>query len=163
MLRLELKAAKATLEVLTTRTEKNGQDDVPASTLKFSVPRTAEVLDFFGPTLKGDIFDFNGPKDLASGVSIKNAHLNWPQGTDQEMTGAEVSVSFGIGEPMKLADCQAKGFKWTPHDGGIVILEFSVNCKPDAWKDIPRLYLQQKREVDISLTPAELPTMGGDE
>jgi hypothetical protein len=34
-----------------------------------------------------------------------------------------------------------------------------VICKPDAWKDVPQLYLLQRKGITLSITPAELPEM----
>lgn len=81
---------------------------------------------------------------------------------DEEMTGATVTIAYGVGEAIVLADCRIKGFQLTAHEGGTVFVEFTVQCKPDAHKDVPHLYLLQEQGITISVVPIdpeELPEM----
>lgn len=152
MLEFELSAATATLEHWNPRTE--GTDNVPATTLKISCAQSADVLAFFSPTLKAHLFDTEGPKDLA----VRYPHLDYPLALDHEMAGATVTIEYGLGT-MVFDDCEIKDFKITPMAGGTVVVGFKVNCKPDAEKDIPKLYVLQKKGITITLEPAKLAEM----
>lgn len=156
MLELELTNATATLEHWNPRTE--GPDDVPAVTLKISCAQSADVLAFFSPTLKAHLFDTEGPKDLAEGMAVRYPHLDYPLALDHEMTGAKIVIEYGIGK-MEFPDCEIKDFRITPMAGGTVVVGFKVNCKPDAKKHIPNLYVLQKRGITLTLEPGELPVM----
>lgn len=156
MLEFELTATTATLEHWNPRTE--GTDDVPAVTLKISCAQSADVLAFFSPTLKAHLFDTEGPKDLADGMAVRYPHLDYPLALDHEMTGARVVIEYGLGK-MELPDCEIKDFRITPMAGGTVIVGFKVNCKPDAEKHIPKLYVLQKKGITFTLEPAELAEM----
>ncbi|HSW83495.1 MAG TPA: hypothetical protein VLH12_08475 [Usitatibacter sp.] len=158
MLDLDLDKVTATLEHLNTRTEKSGPDDVPAATVKVSCAQSADVLAYFSPELRGFLFDTEGPKDLAGGMSIRNPHLEYPIGLDHEMTGATVMVEYGVSKPIEFSDCTVNNFKITPMEGGTVVLGFQVHCKPDE-KQIGKLYLLQKKGITLTIEPAELPAM----
>lgn len=156
LLELELTNATATLEHWNPRTE--GNDDVPAVTLKISCAQSADVLAFFSPTLKAHLFDTEGPKDLAEGMAVRYPHLDYPLALDHKMAGARVVIEYGLGK-IELADCEIKDFNIKPMAGGTVVVGFKVNCKPDAEKHIPKLYVLQKKGIVLSLEPAELPEM----
>lgn len=158
MLRLNLRAVTATLENVNLRTEKAGQDKVPAADLKISTPQGADVLSEFSPTLKAFLFDESQPKDLADGIRIRDAHLQYPLSRDEEMTGATVKIGFGVGKPMELSDCKVNAFKLTPMDGGTVVVGFRVQCRPTP-EQVAKLYQLQESGVEFTLTPMELPTM----
>lgn len=162
MLELEFDKVVATLVNFNPRVEKNNKDKVPATDLTIRVARDADVLAFFEPTLKSMLFDHAGPRDLAEGMPLRDKHMVWPMKRDEEMRGAEVTIDYGVNSPIELADCKLKGFQITPHEGGTVVVEFTVQCKPDAHKHVPHLYLLQEQGITISIVPAdeeELPEM----
>lgn len=156
MFELELTGVTATLEQVIMRTE--GTDDVPAVTLKISCAQSADVLAFFSPTLKAHLFDTEGPRDLAEGMAVRYPHLDYPLALDHEMVGARVVIEYGIGE-MEFTDAEIKDFRITPMAGGTVVVGFKVNCKPDAEKHLPKLYVLQKKGITLTLEPAELAQM----
>lgn len=162
MLRLELSAVTATLESVNLRTEKHGPDKVPAADLKISAAQSADVLANFSPTLKNFLFHTEGTLDLAGGFALRDAHLVYPIARDEEMTGATVKIGFGVGEPMAFDDAKVNAFKLTPMDGGSVIVGFRVQCRPTP-EQVAKLYTLQETGIELSLVPAELPTMGEDE
>lgn len=159
MLAFELTEATATLENFNARTEKHGPDRVPAASLRISAAQDADVLAFFSPTLKTMLFNANGQRDLADGMPLRDPHMVYPIARDEEMTGATVHIGYGVGEPIVLTDCILRDFKLTPMEGGSVIVLFTVNCKPDPHKDVPRLYLSQSQGVSVSVEPMELATI----
>jgi hypothetical protein len=158
----ELSKAVATLVNLNTRVEKagaGGKDKTPACDLRISTAQSPDVLAFFEPTLKQHLFNDAGPRDLADGLPLRDPHLVYPLKRDEEMTGARVSIDYGVSETIDLEDCKLKDFAITPMQGGTVIVAFTVQCKPDAFKDLPYLYQLQEQGITLSVTPAELPTM----
>ena len=162
MLRLELSKCTATLESVNLRTEKHGPDKVPAADLKISAAQSADVLANFSPTLKSFLFHTEGTLDLAGGMALRDPHLGYPLSRDEEMTGATVEIGYGPGEPMAFGDAKVNAFKLTPKDGGSVIVGFRVQCRPTP-EQVAKLYTLQETGIELSLTPAELPTMGDDE
>lgn len=159
MLQLEFTKANATLENLNLRTEKAGDQKVPAADLKVSVPGDSGVLAHFSPTLKAFLFDEDGPKDLAEGVRLRDPHLGYPLSRDEEMTGAKVAIGYGVGKPIVIEDCRVNGFKLTPMDGGSVVVGMRVQCRPTP-EQVAKLYQLQEVGIEFSLEPMELPEMG---
>jgi hypothetical protein len=157
MLSLELTAVPATLENFNSRTEKIGPDKVPAADLKFSCPQSADVLAFFSPTLKAWLFDEKSI-DLAGGMALRDSHMIYPLARDEEMTGATVTLDYGVGDKMVFADAEINQFRLDPMNGGMVIVGFRVQCKPTE-QQAGRLYMLQEKPVTITITPAELPKM----
>lgn len=162
MLRLELPKCTATLDNINLRTEKSGDDKIPAADLKISTGQSADVLANFSPTLKNFLFNPEATLDLAGGMSLRDPHLQYPLARDEEMTGATLTVGFGPGKPMTFDDCKVNAFRLTPHEGGSVVLVFRVQCRPSP-EQIAKLYTLQETGIDITLTPAELPELGGGE
>jgi hypothetical protein len=163
MLELEFDKVVATLVNFNPRAEKNGKERVPAADLSIRVARDADVLAYFAPTLKSMVFDHAGPRDLAEGMPLRDKHMVYPLKRDEEMTGATVTIEYGVKETIELADCRLKGFEITPHEGGTVWVDFTVQCKPDAHKHVPFLYLLQQQGITLSIEPRDeedLPEMG---
>lgn len=158
MLTLELSKANATLDCINLRTEKIGPEKVPSADLKIACPCDSDVLAHFSPTLKSFLFDLNGPQDLAGGVPLRDPHLQYPLSRDEEMTGATFEVAHGVGSPMIFEDCRINAFKLTPMEGGTVVVTFRVQCRPTP-AQVGKLYLMQEAAIEVTLTPAELPTM----
>jgi hypothetical protein len=111
MLELELDKVVATLVNFNPRAEKNGKERVPAADLSIRVARDADVLAYFAPTLKSMIFDHAGPRDLAEGMPLRDKHMVYPLKRDEEMTGATVTIDYGVKETIELADCRLKGLR----------------------------------------------------
>lgn len=162
LLALQLSAAPAVFSNFNTRTEKSGPDEVPAADLEFTVNQSADVLAFFSPTLKSYLFDEKS-LDLAEGMALRYPNLHYPLSFDREMTGATVKIETGVGKPMEFADVKVNKIRITPMTGGAVQLQIRVQCKPDE-KQAGRLYMMQgSKTITLSIDPAELATMGGNE
>lgn len=159
MLRLALTAATATLVNFNPSTEKSGQDDIPFSALRISVAMGAEVLNYFAPGLKDFLFNEHAPRDLAEGLALRDPHMVFPLKRDEEMDNVFVSIDYGVDKPIALPESKLKDFQLTPNAGGTVVVAFTVICKPDAEKHVPKLYVLQRRGITITVTPAELATM----
>jgi hypothetical protein len=155
MLRLEFTNQTGTFEHFNPRTEKDGQDKVPAADLKISCPMPPDVLAHFRPDLKHTLFVVD--KDLAGEVlRVRDPHIQYPIARDEEMTGATVSIDFGIGDPMVFDDAKVNSFRITPSDGGTVYLQFRVQCRPTQ-DEGGKLYWLQEKGITFSLEPGELP------
>ena len=159
MFAFELSKATATLESVNLRTEKNGPDKIPAADLKISAAQDADVLAHFSPTLKAFLFHTEGTLDLAGGMALRDSHMVFPLSRDEEMTGATVEIGYGPGDPMVFADAKLNAFRLTPMDGGSVIVGFRVQCRPTP-DQVAKLYTLQETGIELSVIPAELPTMG---
>ncbi len=158
MLQLEFDKVTATFENFNPRVEKDGPDKVPAADLKVSVATDADVLAFFSPKLKQMYFNENGPHDLADGLPLQDPHAVYPHARDEEMAGAQVSIDFGVGDPMVFTDAKVNQFKLTPMAGGSVIVAFRVQCRPNELQ-AGKLYVLQESGITLSLTPAPLPQL----
>jgi hypothetical protein len=156
---LELNNANATLESVAMRLEKDGTDEFPAADLKLSVTTDADVLAYFAPMLRQFYYDESGPRDLAQTVPLRDSHMVFPHGRDEELVGAIVTVAYGVGSPMRFADARVNQFKLTPHPGGVVIIQCRVQCRPSE-QQIGKLYLLQSRAVTLTIEPANQPRIG---
>lgn len=164
LLQLEFSNQRATLNHVSFRKEVHGQDKVLCADLKVQAHCMSDVLAFFHPALASMLFDLKAPKDLADGSPLRFTKL-LPLAFDHEMSGAEFSLNVGVGNPIKFTDAVLKNFVVEPKDGGGVFVHFKVAVKPtDEQCGVIAPLMQQ--EIEISLTPAELPSMGdgdGDE
>lgn len=153
----ELDKASATLENLNPRVEKDGPDKVPAADLKLSFNTDADVLAYFSPTLKS--FLFEQATDLAGGtLQLRDRHMVFPLVRDEEMSGATVTIDYGVESPMVFQDAKVNQFKISAMDGGGVVVGFRVQCRPTA-PQIGKLYELQERAVTLSIKAAEPPMM----
>lgn len=157
MLRLEFDRVTATLENVNLRTEKVGPDKVGAVDLKLSVPSRADVLAYFSPTLKAFLFDEKSV-DLIGGMALRDSHLQYPLVRDDEMTGAGITVDYGVGDPMVFEDVRVNQFRITPVEGGSVIIGMRVQLRPSP-EQVAKFFTMLEQGVTLTLTPAELPSM----
>lgn len=157
MLKLELDKVLGTFENFNPRVEKDGNDKVPAADLKISCNMTADVLAHFRSDLKHTLFV--SEKDLAGEtLRVRDPHMVYPIQRDEEMTGAKVSIDFGISEPMVFEGARINQFRLTPMDGGTVVVGFRVQCRPDE-EQAGKLYTMQEKGITIALEPIEPPKM----
>lgn len=153
MLELELECAEAVLEEFEGKVDKIG----PFVNLAFSVPTTADVLAFFGPTLKEFYFDRHRPHlDLDDGWPVRDGHHVFPHYRDEEMGGANFQFGYGIGSPMVFTEAVVDKFAYTPKDGSRVVLELRVRVRATE-EQVGKFYVQQKKKCHIKIEPGELP------
>lgn len=159
MLELELEDKPAILEAFKSKPEKMGGTKIPAAELMVSCSLDADVLAFFSPTLREHLFDTEGSKDLLGDVAqVRYPHLDYPLGLDNEMSGATVSIGYGIGSPMRFTEARLNQFGITPMNGGAVVVFFRVQCKPTE-QQAGRLHMLNEQPITITIEPMELPTM----
>ncbi len=157
VLQFELTDQKAILAHLNTRTEKNGKEEVRAADLKIECFQRADIMSTFSSTLKAHLFNPNS-LDLADGMALMHPELKTPIGVAGSMTGAEVRIEYGVKQPIVLKDCKVNNFKVDPKEGGSVHLSFRIQAQPDDTQ-IGKLYKLQRREINITIVPADLPEM----
>ena len=158
MLELKLTDVECMLEALTCRTEKHGQDDVPAVTLKLSMSLPAAMLSFFSPTLEEHLFDKeNIQKDIfGDGARLRYPHIDYPLTLDYKMSGANISIEYGVGTPMTYDDAVIDDFHITPMDGGTVVMVCKVGFRASPEHEA-KLYASQRRKLTWSVSPLEVP------
>lgn len=159
MLEFELQDRPATLLAYKPGTEKFGGTEIPKTELVISCLLDADVLAFFEPTLESFLFNKNSIVDLAGDtMPLRDPHMVYPLKRDEAMTGATVLISYGIGDPMRLADSNVNTFLLTPMAGGRVAVDFHVDCKPTE-AQAGKFYVLQKQPITITVEPPELKQM----
>lgn len=153
---------KAKLSSVNARAEAHGDKRVPAYDLKFEAACSNDALVYFHPELRQmlykkdetpDLVDQANPEALTALRFPKLSPLKW----DWEGTGYAVTIPFGIGGPsnIKLGDCKIDDFRFSPQNGGTVIVSFRVICHPET-TDVGRIceYIQQ--DIDgLDVQPPE--------
>lgn len=153
MLELEITKVVGTFENFNPRVEKDG----PAADLKISCNMPADVLAHFRADLRSTLFV--SETDLAGEtLRVRDTHMVYPISRDEEMTGATVSIDFGIGAPMRFGGAKVNQFRLTPLDGGSVIVAFRVQCRPSE-EQAGKLYTLQEKGITLTLEPADPPKM----
>lgn len=162
----ELTNHKSKLSSLNARAEIHGEDRRPAFDLKFEAACPSEVLIHFHPELRSMLYKQNDAPDLADQMDPENpTALRFPKlGTlkwDWEGTGYTVTVPYGIGGPsdIKLGECEIDDFKFSPQNGGTVLVQFRVICHPET-ADVGRLCEMIQQSIDITVMPPEPASLG---
>lgn len=75
-----------------------------------------------------------------------------PFSWEYETEGNEAIVDHGLGgdSDIKLADCKIKSIEITPMEGGIVSIQWNINCHPDQ-QDVGTLAAKQKQDIELEL------------
>jgi hypothetical protein len=129
----------------------------PVTVLRMTVTLDADVLAFFEPTLKDHYF-VHGAVDLIEGLVLRDRNEVFPHERNEEMSGAKVRLGTGLGPAMEFPDADLSKFKLSPADGGMVVIVFDVEIKPDETQ-AGRLYMLQEQKVVLTVEPRELPEM----
>lgn len=151
----------ATLAKLTTRTEKHGDEDVPAASLRIRAAVASSLLDMFNPALKKTFYckprvgdqqriPFENGDDRTAIAIPEIKHVGW----DAEYPGYDLALSVGLeaSEALNLADVTLSKFAFEFIEGGSAVIEFSVAGTPDG-EQVARLYEWQGQELQLTLTP----------
>jgi hypothetical protein len=64
----------------------------------------------------------------------------FPLKRDEKMENVRVDIDYGVDSPIILAESKCKDFQLTPNPGGTTVVDFTIVCKPDPFKDVPHLY-----------------------
>jgi hypothetical protein len=159
MLQLEIEDKNATIMQFNPgmKTLKGAGVRLPVTVLRLEVTLDADVLAFFEPTLKDRYFVF-GAVDLIEGLVLRDRNDVFPHDRNEEMSGARIKLQTGLGPAMEFPDADLSKFKLSPVDGGMVVIVFDVEIKPDETQ-AGRLYMLQEQKVVLTVEPRELPEM----
>lgn len=132
---------EAELFHLNTRTERHGEDNVPASDLKFVIAGPHSMIQCFGEGLIEFLFREPGVgEDRQTAMDLggdKRTKVRYPKikpvTMDDEFPGYTVMLSAGLetGQGLTFKDAKLKAFKFKAIDGGAVEVTFSAAVYPD--------------------------------
>lgn len=158
---------------ITPRSERNGEEVVPAATLKLSFPAPNDILAEFSPDLKSSLYKRPNlaEADMADKAdtrmddpnylpSLKFPKMKNTLSFEVNVVGATTTVDFGLGgdSNLILEDCVVDGFKLDPQEGGTVFVSFNVACHPtrDQYGD---LCMMQDQLGVFTISPPTSPQM----
>lgn len=154
-MQFELEKGKCLLASFNSRAEKNGEQNVSASDLKFETKIGVGDLAQFGPELRAAWYDETG-----GAPRLRNPKLLGPFEFDDEAIGVTVTVDYGIGgkSNIVLQECDVNAFRLEPLEGGTIGLTFRVQGHFDE-KQRGKLSGFVAAELDITVSPpqADLP------
>lgn len=149
------------LSKLTTRTEKHGDEDVPAASLRITAAVHSGMLDLFNTSLRKTFFckprvgdqqriPLEAGDDRTSIAIPEIKDLSW----DAEYPGYQLSLGVDLeaSKPVVLKGVDLSKFAFEFIEGGSVRISFSVACTPDG-DQVADLYEWQGKELLLSLTP----------
>ncbi len=157
----QLKCKDVLLDNLTTRTEKHGDEDMPAASLKCSIDMANTILEEFAPGLLASLYE-RREKEQAELIKndmlpdLKFHHMK-PIAFDLELENYRFLVVNNIEHSHNdyiVPDCTLKNFKFELKDGGTVNISFTINCSPEP-DAIAYFYEQQKHNVLMTLEAPE--------
>ena len=150
---------EAHVATVTNRTEKHGDEDVPAVSLALSITDANTILDLIDPKLRhalyravdesqGELPDVEGSTPVLRCNSIDRVDLptklgGWTLELDEGIDGAENPMSFG--------GCKLDKFKAEPKQGGSVVLSFRVGTSDVDAERLGKLAVHAKQSVWIKL------------
>lgn len=127
-------ATKHTLTNMNVRSETHGKEHITAVDLKFMAAMPGSALNMFDDGLQETFYTRNVDGQLA-----KLRHQRFlPLGWEQEYTGRAITLDYGLGDDgteqldfgdgrtsnLQLIGVKLAKFKFTPQEGGTVILEY---------------------------------------
>lgn len=146
------------------RSEKHGDENVPAGDIKLSTRVHSSVLDQFDPSYRSFLFrkaDHEGEQQaLLEGdtlTSLAKPKLA-PLSLKEDWPGYRLVIGSGLdlGHPLVLTDVELSNFKIEAMEGGSVALSFSATAHPDA--DAAGALCQAIQDtVDVTLEPPTKP------
>jgi hypothetical protein len=162
---------EAHVATVTNRTEKHGEDDVPAVSLGLSITDANTILDRLDPKLRhalyraadeaqGELPDVEGSTPVLRCNSIDRVELptkleGWTLELDEGIDGDEKPMTFG--------GCKLDKFKAEPKQGGSVVLSFRVGTSDVDADRLGKLAVHNKQSVWIKLhaPKAQEPAING--
>ena len=153
----------------TSRSQKEGDQRVPAATLSISFSAPNDILSEFDPDLKASLYrrPHPGEGDVAdrADTRLDDPHylprLRFPKMQnnivlEHKIVGAIVTIHHGLGGKSDLVmdECTVDAFKFDPQDGGTVIVTFNVACKPSG-DQVSEIHGKQDQEITISIEPPQ--------
>lgn len=153
------------------RSEKHGDENVPAGDLKFETRVHSSVLDQFDPSYR--MFLFRTAESSGDQPALlpgdKLTALDKPKlaplSLKEDWPGYRLEIGSGLelGSPLVLTEVELSSFRMEAMEGGSVALSFTATAHPDA--DASGALCQAiQNTVDVTLIPPAPPQMasGGD-
>lgn len=152
------------LTTLTTRTE---GADVPAISLRCEISMNNDVLNDFAPGLLQSFYEKHEKErveliknDMLPDLKFqKMKKFSW----DEEFENVRVKIMEEIDQDTArfiFAESTIKNFKFELKQGGSVVVQFTINCKPEG-AAVGWLYSRQKQQMPITLEAGEAPQLEG--
>lgn len=123
---------EAALTAVTNRTEKHGDEDVPAVSLQVSIEAANTLLDCIDPAIRQALYKAVEGQDQLPGVEPSTPVLRCNSfGTleiDRAHEGWTLEIDQGIdeAEPMTFTGCKVDKFKVDAKQGGSVVLRLRI-------------------------------------
>lgn len=161
----EITDATCVLENLNPRPEIHGESPKPAADLKISYTMSNDDLALFHPALKSLLYQREAteakPDDLVDKAEKSKdpnrlPHLRMPKlgalKYDDEVVGAEVTIDYGVKNPITLAGCNVNNFTLEPQEGGSVTVTFRIQAHPSE-SAVGKLYLLMGNTINLTIEP----------
>jgi len=156
----ELSQQTAKLLHINPRTERHGDEEVPAADLKIEIIDSNEILSMFHPTLRSFLYVEEDTDDQLEGIEPRLTKLRFSSllerlTFDTALKGADVTISFGLGgsSDIELQTVDVDKFRCTLMEGGSVGLVFRIKAQPTG-EQIKKLYEVLGSEITLTVVPA---------
>lgn len=151
----------ATIASVTNRTEKHGDEEVPAISIGLKVTTSNQILDLLYPGMRQTLYMRPEGQDELPGVEETTPLLRTP-GIEHLMLKASFEgwtlvIEHGIDDESEIAmgSCKVDKFKAICHEGGTTDLFFRVGTSDVSPDDAGLLWSKQRQEVSITLRAPE--------
>lgn len=158
----------ATLTSVTNRTEKHGDEEVPAISIGLKITTSNTILDLLYPGLRSALYTRPDGQDDLPGVEETTPLLRSP-GIEYLMLKASFEgwtliIEHGIDEESEIAmgSCKVDKFKAILHEGGSTDLFLRVGTSDVSPEDAGLLWSKQRQEVSVILRAPERPVQSAD-
>lgn len=150
---------ECTLTSFVGRTQKSGQDDVPAVTFRLKLESvTNAMLDLFSPTMRLTVYAPVEGQDQLPGVELVTPVLrskdlkHWAPETLLE--GWRVIVARGIDDDsaLQMGNCKVDDFRFDFYQGGHMDVDFRVSTGDIGEDGAGMLWGRQKRKVFVMIS-----------
>ena len=159
---------KSKLASINLRSERHGDDLVPAVDLKFTIDASNDILTSFDGHLKSSLYfksaasstsqgELDGVDPVSDQPNLRFPKLG-PLRWEDERTGYTLTIDHGMGgkSDLVLESCSVNNFSITPKEGGTVELSFRVQAIHVKEKEMGRLATLVQHDLEISLTAPDI-------
>lgn len=154
---------EVTLNAVTNRVEKHGDDDAPAVTLALSLTGPNTLLDAIDPQIRQALYKAVDGQESVPGVEPTtpvlrcNSFDSIALTTSHEGWTLEVDDSATAHEPMKLGGCKVDKLRIDARQGGSVELAFRVGTSDVDGDRLGWLAMHNRGSVWVRLLPPKAP------
>jgi len=155
-----LKAADAKLVSLTNRSEKHGDDDVPAISAWFEMDADNTILDSLGDgQLRSALYYGDDSQADVPGVAKTTPHLRTSAidklSIEQKpLEGWTLKINHGIkdDDPITFGGCKVDGFTAFPKPRGAVVLKFRIGTSDISAESLGMIGMKVGHTVSLACT-----------